>query len=324
MAKLTTETQRKSPPSEKKSKSKFGLSPTELAGLAAFLLLPFVVAALFSGQIPTFLSPSTNTNTSQNDETQTPDPIDPASPSLLAACYNHTYTTEIISLDPLMIYINNFTSAAEAQALINLGTPSFTPSFISQTSGRTAVDAGRTSHSAPLDDDHPLVSCILSRARAFMGTTMLPHEPFSLPQLVRYFPGQRYNLHTDFWPVHQRTRTTGPDGVVRERKFNRPASFFVFLRDACVGGETFFPGVDVDVDGDGDGDGTDASGPKVSKGEKDGVPMGVKFRPMTGNAIFWVNLDQQGRGDRRVVHAGLPVREGEKIGMNLWPRKFYS
>ena len=29
-------------------------------------------------------------------------------------------------------------------------------------------------------------------------------------------------------------------------------------------------------------------------------------------------------GDRRVVHAGLPVGEGDKIGMNLWPRKFYA
>lgn len=40
---------------------------------------------------------------------------------LLKACESHQYTTEIISLDPLLIYINNFTSAQEAEELIKLG-----------------------------------------------------------------------------------------------------------------------------------------------------------------------------------------------------------
>lgn len=40
---------------------------------------------------------------------------------LLKACEGHQYTTEIISLDPLLIYINNFTSAQEAEELIKLG-----------------------------------------------------------------------------------------------------------------------------------------------------------------------------------------------------------
>jgi hypothetical protein len=40
---------------------------------------------------------------------------------LLKACSTHQYTTEIISTDPMLIYINNFTSAQEAEELINLG-----------------------------------------------------------------------------------------------------------------------------------------------------------------------------------------------------------
>lgn len=40
---------------------------------------------------------------------------------LLEACYKHQYTSEIISLDPLVIYINNFTSLQEAEELIKLG-----------------------------------------------------------------------------------------------------------------------------------------------------------------------------------------------------------
>ena len=39
----------------------------------------------------------------------------------LASCEAHKYTSEIISLDPLVIYINNFTSFQEAEGLIKAG-----------------------------------------------------------------------------------------------------------------------------------------------------------------------------------------------------------
>ncbi|KAF2636169.1 hypothetical protein P280DRAFT_410092, partial [Massarina eburnea CBS 473.64] len=234
------------------------------------------------------------------------------------ACRTHKYSTEIVSLDPLVIYINNFTSFAEAEALIKLGEPEFADSFIARANGKTQKVGGRTSQSAPLDDHHPLVSCIISRARHFMGSTLQPYEPFSLPQLVRYAPSQRYDLHTDFWPQHQLMK----DGS--GRLFNRPASFFVFLRGNCTGGETYFPSIDVfDKDAERGGELEAGFMGKVSRGEKDGVAKGVRFRPITGNAVYWVNINKLGKGDRRVVHAGLPVGEGEKIGMNLWPRKFY-
>jgi prolyl 4-hydroxylase len=40
---------------------------------------------------------------------------------LLEACKTHQYTSEIVSLNPLLIYINNFTSAHEAEELITTG-----------------------------------------------------------------------------------------------------------------------------------------------------------------------------------------------------------
>ncbi|KAF2653345.1 hypothetical protein K491DRAFT_579128, partial [Lophiostoma macrostomum CBS 122681] len=236
----------------------------------------------------------------------------------------HRYTTEIVSLDPLVIYINNFTSLRDAEELIKAGEADFEDSFISRSTGLSKV-SGRTSQSAPLEPSLPLVSCILTRARRFMGSMLLPSEPFSIPQLVRYAPSQKYDLHTDFWPQHQLMN----DGS--GRRFNRVASFFVFLKANCTEGETYFPLVDVlDAERDGEEGGNRAEevasiwkDGKISRGEKDGEVKGVKFRPIAGNAIFWVNLDGQGRGDRRLVHAGLPVGEGEKVGLNIWPRKFY-
>lgn len=164
--------------------------------------------------------------------------------------------------------------------------------------------------------EDPLVMCLLNRARTFMGSMLLPSEPFSIPQLVRYFPGQKYNLHTDFWPEHQ--VTTLANG--RQVYYNRVASFFVFLRDNCTDGYTSFPLVEpsssIDLEGLYNG--------KIAHGEMEGESKGIKFKPIQGNAVFWVNLDKHGKGDRRVVHAGLPVGEGEKIGLNIWPRKYFG
>ncbi|KAH7076407.1 hypothetical protein BKA63DRAFT_552348 [Paraphoma chrysanthemicola] len=241
-----------------------------------------------------------------------------SSEEILEACKAHQYTSEIISLDPLVIYINNFTSAHEAEELIDIGSPDFESSYISRSHGPNSLASGRTSTSAPLPLSHPLVDCILSRARTFMGSMLLPTEPFSIPQLVRYFPGQKYDLHTDFWPDHQ-VVNDGPD---RGRLFNRVASFFVFLRDNCTDGYTNFPSVSPPS-----AEPADLAaryGDKVAVGEKDGQPQGIKFKPVRGNAVFWVNIDGKGEGDRRLVHAGLPVGEGEKIGLNIWPRKWYG
>jgi prolyl 4-hydroxylase len=289
--------------------------------VAALLLLPLLLQALWYGTLYTYLPSQLLKYVPGAAPSQSPSKtadVNPEDPALLSACKKHTYTTEIISLSPLVIYINNFTSAAEAESLIALGEPDFEDSFISRSHGPNKKVTGRTSSSAPLELSHPLVSCIIARARRFMGTTLQPHEPFSTPQLVRYYPSQRYDLHTDFWPQHQRMN----DGS--GRLFNRVASFFVFLRDNCTQGETYFPAVDVlDKDAERDGGLEGLFGGKVARGGMEGQENGVKFRPIRGNAVFWVNIGQDGVGDRRVVHAGLPVGDGEKIGLNLWPRKFF-
>ncbi|KAK7191817.1 2OG-Fe(II)oxygenase family Oxidoreductase [Paraphaeosphaeria sporulosa] len=308
MAKLI-QSQSAVPPSRKASNTgKLELSTAQFLSFSFTLLtLPLLLQTLYTIYFSPYFAPL---HAPQNDSSTS---INPSSPSLLTACRAHTYTTQIVSLDPLMIYINNFTSGAEAEALIKLGADDFEDSFISRSGGGNQKVSGRTSQSAPLAVEEPLVACIVDRARAFLGTMLHAHEPFSTPQLVRYFQTQRYDLHTDFWPRHQRLS----DGS--GRLFNRPASFFVFLRDNCTAGETWFPGVSIE-------DGKEVGlGGRVRRGRDDGDDgKGVTFKPVKGSAVFWVNIGEDGVGDRRVVHAGLPVGEGEKIGMNIWPRKFYA
>ncbi|KAF2730161.1 hypothetical protein EJ04DRAFT_580072 [Polyplosphaeria fusca] len=320
-----------------KSKSTGGI-----VARALFLVLPLALpAAFWSSHIQTYLTSQFQSSVSTAPKPAIP-AVEPPTGWTPEACAAHQYTTEIVSLDPLVIYINNFTSQLEAEGLVKAGyvfppipyscvplinlrpnsEPDFEDSVISHYSGLRKV-TGRTSQSAPLEPDLPLVSCILGRARKFMGSMLLPHEPFSTPQLVRYFPSQKYDLHTDFWPAHQLM----PDGS--GRLFNRVASFFVFLRANCTDGYTYFPEVDVlDRDAERSGGGGGNLGAvwkgKAERGERQGEKKGVRFKPIAGNALFWVNLDGKGRGDQRLIHAGLPVGEGEKVGMNLWPRKFYA
>lgn len=53
---------------------------------------------------------------------------------------------------------------------------------------------------------------------------------------------------------------------------------------------------------------------------------GIRFRPLSGNTIFWYNLDEYGQGDQLTYHAGRPPGPNSyKIGLNTWTRakKFY-
>lgn len=45
---------------------------------------------------------------------------------------------------------------------------------------------------------------------------------------------------------------------------------------------------------------------------------GVTFKPIKGNAVFWENMDRDGRGFEETWHAGLPVAKGSKVGLNIW------
>lgn len=60
---------------------------------------------------------------------------------------------------------------------------------------------------------------------------------------------------------------------------------------------------------------SDADGEKFSRTD---TGMGLLVKPKKWNAIFWNNMHMNGSGDYRVVHAGLPVHSGQKIGLNMF------
>lgn len=200
-----------------------------------------------------------------------------SSPSF--SCLQHAYTTEIISLDPLLIYIDSFLAPAEVDALLEAGELEFAPSQVYKR-GRNQGTSDRTSSSAGLPRDNPAVQCVLERAEIFLGTMLDPsQDDIGPPQLVRYTTGQRFNRHRDWYERPQPTRK----GMLgRGKSWNRVASFFAILQDKCTGGETWFPLVNATVPPR-----DDQKERRLWKTHEDG---GVAFRPVAGNALFVCNL----------------------------------
>jgi prolyl 4-hydroxylase len=228
-----------------------------------------------------------------------------------ATCLPHNYTTQIVSLDPLVVYIHSFLHPSEIASLLAVGAPLLRPS----TTDRHGKTDYRTSWSAFLSSDDPTVRCVTDRAHAFMGTMLVDgRDDIEAPQLVRYRNGQKFNLHRDWF---ERVRPAR-DG--RQRASNRLASFFAILEANCTEGETYFPHLQPPTRPPWERGKAVAANPKTPwKEDEDG---GLAFPPVQGNALFWVNLLPSGKGDPRVEHAGLPVGEGLKTAMNIWPRRW--
>jgi prolyl 4-hydroxylase len=146
----------------------------------------------------------------------------------------------------------------------------------------------------------------------------------------------------------------GVRGKGRGRLYNRVASFFIYLEDECVGGGTEFPDLKLDdsmifagTDGAAEESSASQHISSILKGkrgeasrtlgfwkerveidnkeQKSSQPTrGTTFKPRKGSGIFWVNLHASGFGDQRVKHAGLPVQEGQKVGMNVWVKRDFG
>lgn len=249
-------------------------------------------------------------------------------------CRQQNYTTQIISLDPLVIYIQDFLNNADISGLLKAGETRFNPSNV-QRSGYNQVATTRTSSSAGLPRDDAAVQCVLARAQRFMGTMINPDRTdMGIAQLVRYTEGQRFDVHHDWFDMPQITLSDP-----KRRQWNRVASFFAILEaNGVQEGETWFPYIKTvetqpsllppksvrkaETDG---GETTDVEDSDfIRPFWREHPEGGLAFRPVEGNAVFWVNLHPNGTGDMRTMHAGLPVKGGRKTAMNIWPKKYFD
>lgn len=224
--------------------------------------------------------------------------------------------------------------------MVDLGIPLLQPSPITGYGSDTQGTQHRTSWSAPLPVNNSLVDCILARSESFMGTLLLPgRDNMGQAQLVRYTEGQKFDLHHDWF---SRPRLLDEDAKIgRRRLYNRIATIFLTLQADNITeatGETWFPYVKPITSGSDeskDEKKSEAAEKETSvKGVKKGATSpwwrehedgGMAFKAIPGNALFWVNMfPNNGSGDGRTLHAGLPVKGGVKTAMNIWPRVFFG
>ncbi|KAL1860560.1 hypothetical protein VTK73DRAFT_7287 [Phialemonium thermophilum] len=223
----------------------------------------------------------------------------------------HAYTVELLSLDPLAIYINNFLRDDEIDHLLALGEPRFRTSTVfagSQGFHEVLNTTLRSSQTAFLPQDDPVCRCLAGRLQSFLGNVQ--HLQVEALQIVKYEAGgDHYKSHTDWFDAPKVDLAYGPEDAT-PRPSNRLASVFAYLAD-CERGETYFPYLPPVTEA--------ADGSKFALADGD---TGLLVRPRKGNAIFWNNLHANGTGDDRTYHAGLPVESGTKIGLNIWSRYF--
>ncbi|KAI3322298.1 2OG-Fe(II) oxygenase family oxidoreductase [Xylariaceae sp. AK1471] len=229
--------------------------------------------------------------------------LDPASYNCI-----HSYSIELLSIDPLVIYLNNFLSDVEVDYLLGLGKDEFKESPISYGDGPLLDQTIRSSKTAYLPEDDIVCDCLAQRMQSLLGN--IQHTRIESLQIVKYTGDDTFKFHLD-WFSKPNNEIIDDGGMVRQR--NRLGTIFAYLDDNCTRGETYFPDL-----------------PSVSisaDSEKYALPengTGLLVKPRRGNAVFWNNLLPDGTGDERLLHAGLPVHSGAKVGLNMWSYYFYD
>lgn len=231
--------------------------------------------------------------------------------SSLLQCMPHTPApvVHVYSREPLVLYIENFLSLDERHHLLDISEPLFEPST-------TTNDGGQTTHRNTTVRDSEVaviprtdrVRCIENRAREIQGW----RDDVFIERLrtQRYGQGGHYNHHFD-WSSNR-------------GGWGRVSSFMVWVDDgngSLVGGGTEFPRMKRRKDPRWCG--FVECPDKAARGDEDGQKpehLGVTFKAIPGNAIYWENFrsDGTGRGWDEVWHAGLPVKKGTKVGLNIW------
>ncbi|KAI1763304.1 hypothetical protein GGR53DRAFT_497991 [Hypoxylon sp. FL1150] len=219
---------------------------------------------------------------------------------------DHGYQIEFLSQEPLLIHIQNFLSTNEATYFTSILAENYTHRlYVNDDDVKKAV-APRL---AVLDQEDVFVKCVLNRAQRFLGSMGSPD--FELLSLARYGVPHQVQIHSD--ASHEPFVDSKS-----QRQYNRRTSFFVYVHasDDLEGGETFFPRLPPPPDV-----GLPANPAVVSINNSSGAPaLGVK--PISRSAVFWLSVNPDGTLDYNTIHEGLPVKKGEKIGMNIWAKHY--
>ena len=158
-------------------------------------------------------------------------------------------------------------------------------SVFDPSTGGTRASSYRTGLTATLAPSATDLAVWAFRARmaALAGSAPARGEPLSV---LAYRPGDAYKAHFDFI-----TEDDGQASADLAARGQRERTALVLLNTEFEGGATVFP------------------------------RLGVSWRGARGEALTFRNVDEDGVGDARTLHAGEPVRSGMKLLASLWLRE---
>ncbi|KAJ5774019.1 Prolyl 4-hydroxylase alpha subunit [Penicillium paradoxum] len=208
------------------------------------------------------------------------------------------YRVHLLLREPLVMYIENFVSEAEANHILDISVNKYSPSIVYDGQIERVDPTKRLSDRALLDRDNT-VRCLEDRARAFQGWR--PNLYIERMWAQRYNASGHYRHHYDW-------------AGSLARGGDRFSTFMVYLDADCEGGGTNFPRLKMPA-------GEDwcrflECDQRGENGQKQ--EMGITFKPIKGNAVFWENLRADGTGYLETWHAAFPVTKGTKVGLNIW------
>ena len=185
---------------------------------------------------------------------------------------------------PRIRAIERFATRAECNWIVERARSRLKPALIYDHSGRQVLDPGRSNTGT--DFPVPEMDLVLELVRTRISAAAnIPLPVFELTQVLHYSVGQEFRPHLDYLDLDNAAHL-----AQLRAHGQRIATFLIFLNEGFEGGETAFPSV------------------------------GVRYRGKPGDAIFWANVDMEGRPEPLSLHAGLPPTAGEKWILSQWIR----
>ena len=195
---------------------------------------------------------------------------------------------QVLSRDPWLMVFDDFLSKEEVASILEIDSLIGGNNFIDSTvlnsennqSEKSNYRTSSTFWCLGSCKDQPIIVKMRERVANLTGFSCDNQEA---PQMLRYFPGQEYKVHSDYID-NQRFSSCGP----------RVLTLFVYLNDVEDGGETNFPHLNLLVK------------PKAGT---------AVLWPSVKNDFV---MDR----DLRTEHAAKPVIQGVKYGINIWIHLF--
>ncbi|KAK1933692.1 putative prolyl 4-hydroxylase 3 [Phytophthora citrophthora] len=209
---------------------------------------------------------------------------------------------ETLSMTPLVFSVEEFLKDDEIDIIMDLSLEHLKPSTVTLMDGhenRASTD-WRTSTTYFLSSTkHPKLDEIDQRVA---DLTKVPIDHQEDVQVLRYEETQKYDHHTDYFPVEHHKNSPQVLESIHHGYRNRMTTVFWYMSDVAKGGHTIFPR---------------AGGAPKPLSMRD-CSKGLKVPPKKRKVIVFYSMLPTGEGDPMSLHGGCPVEDGIKYSGNKW------